>query len=105
MKRFLAALSILILLSPPTYAHGGCINEGRIYVAAAFHRDKGLSPQQAFDSINDQENPSAGDTWASDGIPDAFIKHAINLVYFDPKFAHASGQEVAPLVRTVRSNL
>jgi hypothetical protein len=60
-----------------------CLREGAIYQSAASLRDGGVPPQQALHTLSSMEQQ---------GISEAFVKHAINQVYFDPGFANAGGQ-------------
>jgi hypothetical protein len=54
-----------------------CAMKGLTFQMAAVWRDSGRSPQYAFDYIQK----------AHYGMDDAFIKRAVNLVYFDDRFA------------------
>lgn len=60
-----------------------CYREGSIFQQAASQRDINLSPQQTFSILKNEKLP---------GIDEAFIKKAINLVYFNQGFANAGGQ-------------
>lgn len=60
-----------------------CAEEGNVYVNAAHYRDSGWSPENAY--------PYTLPYLPMDADAPAFVKHAINQVYFDPHFANARG--------------
>lgn len=62
-----------------------CAIKGGIYRSAAFSRDQGQSPQDAF-------RYAEALTRAAPSIPEQFVKNAVNQVYFDPGFAYAGGE-------------
>ena len=66
-----------------------CNLKAYVYSESAEMRDGGLSPQQAFPLIKNQ----------SPGIPEKFIKTAINQVFFDSRFVNARGEAFADQVR------
>jgi hypothetical protein len=58
-----------------------CGIEGLVFQMAATWRDSNFTPQYAYDYLRK----------AKYGVDDAFIKRAVNLVYFDDKFAGVPG--------------
>ena len=70
-----------------------CSLEGQVYGAAARARDNNESPQQAF-------NESVGYARA-DGIPDGFVKSAVNLLYFQDGFTHARGRALIDQITSI----
>lgn len=81
---------IAIALSIPIAVHAEsaqqriheCGMKGLTFQMAATFRDGGFSPQYSFDYLHREKY---------DGIDDAFIKNAVNLVYFDEKYAGIPG--------------
>lgn len=63
-----------------------CGMKGLVFQMAATFRDSGFSPQYSFDYLHRAKY---------DGVDDAFIKKAVNLVYFDEHFADARGPVLA----------
>lgn len=72
----------------------GCIFKGTLFQQAASFRDYGVSPKEALRTMG--QRVSGGQF----GLSMDFIKHSINLVYFDPDFAYAHGQALADQIRS-----
>lgn len=60
-----------------------CLIKGSVFQQAAGYRDINISPQDAFKILKGER---------LSGIDEAFLKKAINHVYFDPNFTYAGGQ-------------
>ena len=66
-----------------------CMREGMLFQNIAGYRDSNVEPQRAYDSFIG----FARQSYIPD--PEAFLKKAINAVYFDEHFADARGQALA----------
>jgi hypothetical protein len=66
-----------------------CGMEGLVFQMAATFRDSGWSAQYSYDYLRKARY---------DGVDDAFIKKAVNLVFFDEHFAYARGAMLAQQV-------
>jgi hypothetical protein len=87
---------IAVALAMPITAHAEitpeqqrlheCGMKGLAFQMAATFRDSGFSPQYSADYLRRAKY---------DGADDAFIKKAVNLVYFDDRFADARGAVLA----------
>jgi hypothetical protein len=100
MLRYCIAIALLI----PVAVHAesaqqkihGCRMKGLTFQMAATYRDGGYSPQYSFDAIHREKY---------DGIDDAFIKNAVNLVYFDDRYAGIPGAVMSDAITNDCINL
>ena len=73
---------------PERHGMHECAMKGLTFQMAAVWRDSGRSPQYALDYIQK----------AHYGMDDAFIKRAVNLVYFDDRFAGITGNVLSQAI-------
>jgi hypothetical protein len=100
MLRYCIAIALLI----PVAVHAetaqqrihGCRMKGLTFQMAATYRDGGYSAQYSFDAIRREKY---------DGIDDGFIKTAVNLVYFDDRYARIPGAVMSDVITNDCINL
>lgn len=87
MKRIFFLLMVLMSFSASAAPDDGitCKMEGEIFETIARDRDQGAPPDVAY------KNTSGYLRSGYQGIDEAFLKNAINTVYFDPEFSDAGG--------------
>jgi len=61
-----------------------CSSKAGAYMTAAMWRDAGVSPQETLARMRNAIEEHL--------VTEAFLKNAINNLYFDPGFSHAGGQ-------------
>lgn len=93
MKRGLVIFSFFFSVAAYADQELTCLWEGATYKAAAAQRDRGMSPQEAFD-----EDKSSDGSRMQNGLSDRVVRRIVNLVYFDPDFEDAGGQALADQV-------
>ena len=70
-----------------------CAIRGEIFSRAAMLRDEGVTPQETLHFTEGYAKSKELQ------ISIAYIKNAINLVYFDPRFTNAGGPNLANQIR------
>lgn len=105
MCKFIVNLAIVIVLFATSAVsladeqsrQHTCFLKANVYRMAAIGRDNGYSPKLALglavNAKDEQEWKTKTEELAKDGVSIAWMKEAVNQVYFDPHFVNARGQQ------------
>ncbi|MBV6273063.1 hypothetical protein KVP09_09060 [Alcaligenaceae bacterium CGII-47] len=87
MNRFFLALMMFVTFSVSAAPIDTvtCRMEGEIFENIARARDRGMAPDAAYKNVSGYLRSGY------EGINEAFLKGAVNMIYFDPEFAQAGG--------------
>jgi len=89
------ALSISAFAESPQFDKKAlCRDIGLAFQSAAYYRDRGSNPEYTFETVKDSFISQSKGTSES-GITSELIKQAVNLVYFNQRFAYARGNSFA----------
>jgi hypothetical protein len=89
--------------NPPGYYDKAsmCTSFANIFQTIAAERDIGESPQKTYKIIMEVGTPRSGGRF---GISEQQVKTAVNLIYFDPSFAHERiGSQADPMTNNLSS--